>query len=488
MPCPLCRSTLVLVEGYLVCPPCERIGLVPHIDSAKIMLSILGEWKQNLMGMIAACGQDRILEMSLTLRELAARRFTLSYTALDLEVLIGTTALIREILRAPPAPRCRQANVGEAAELAKSYCMLLSIWDGLYALRAGTHRMIHMAPYNLDDLRGLRASDFPLCPTEEYALVARSLAKHGIVTGAAAEQRIREMRKDWEPAELGSKKITSLKKTTSTFYTVSSMLSVALAASPVRQKAFSLPDGERTPVTFFELKGFISGIPAFSNGVDYCHSSHFERLARDRFGDRYYAFTRNFVAGRGNPGALPLFLRIGDRVFISHFFGELYCYALLPVLHKKEFDRETRDRGQVYERTVQKHFEALGFRYVPNVRAKGLGEIDGIAVSTGIAYVIEAKSWASRRQIGDPAYFYVLAQKVRGAIDGMQHERKALKTKRTGVSLPDKVDWVRMHRNRFGIGTDTEIKGRLVVNTVTSVREHSGCEVIFVDDFGLGCM
>lgn len=487
MPCAKCGSDLVIVEDSPTCPSCERIGLVPHGDSVRIMESILIEGKENVMNAIKLYDPDSILMEAFVYREWLARDFAMRYTAIDLEAIIGTTAIVKELLQAQRSPG-RRASAYEAGCLIRSFSILLGAWDSLYGLRADTHRMIHMTRYDLANLRGLHPSDFPIYPTEKYAAILSTFAKHGIMTEAAAEQKIREERRNWTPTELGSNKISSLERTISTFYHVSSMLYMASTANRMRQETFSLPDSGGIPVTFLELKRLIADIHCSHGGVTWSHASQFERTARRRLGDRYDAFARNFVAGRDNPRAFPLFLKIGGRVYTSHFFGELYLYALLPVLHRREFDRETTRRGRAYERAVQVHFERRGFRYTQNVREKGLLEIDGIAVSKEIAYVIEAKCWSSKPLINDPAYLVNMEQRIRDAIDGVQHERKTGKTKRAGVPLPLKVEWVHRNRNLFGIGTGVEVKGLPVVNTASPVTKHGGCGVEFVDDFETGLL
>ena len=486
MPCAECGSGLVIVEDSPTCPPCERIGLVPQDDSVAIMQSILNEGKENIMNAIAPYDPDSIMVPAFVHREQLARDFTSRYTAIDLEAVIGTTAILRELLQASHASGRRRADAYEAGCLIRSYNTLMGAWDNLPSLRAGTHRMIHATRYDLANLRGLRPLDFPIYPSEEYVTISGTFAKHGIMTEADAERKIREERKKWTPTELGSKKITSLEQTISTFYHVSSMLSVAFTANRMRQEAFSLPDGCNVPVGFLELKGLIADIPYSDGGVTWLCESEFERIARSRLGNRYAAFARNLVAGRDNPGALPLFLRLGGRVYTSHFFAELYLYALLPVLHRDEFNRETERRSLAYERAVQAHFERRGFEYSPNVRVKGLHEIDGIAVSEEIAYVIEAKCWSSKPLISDPAYLANMGQKMRDAIDGVHRERSTGMIKRRGVPLPRKVEWVRRNRDRFEIGAGTEVAGLLVVNTVPPVPEHAGCRVEFIDDFEPG--
>lgn len=485
MPCAECGSVLVIVEDSLTCPSCENIGLVPQPDSIRILQSILNERRRSLMHKAAAYDPDSILDRAFALREEAARGFILHYTVLDLEALIGGTAIIRALLQDPCPPAGRPASSGEAKRLIKSFATLLGAYDGLDSLRAGTYNMIHMGRYDLNNLRGLRASDFPLYPNEKHAPIMDTFARHGVVPKAEAARKIREAH-SVETVKLGSGRLTSPEHAISIFYHPISMLSVALAANRHRRELFSVPSGASALPTFLELRRFIGDVPAFHDGVTRCHASHFERVAMSRFGARYAAFACNLVAGRNNPGAFPLCLKIKDEALISHFFSDLYFYTLLPILHKKEFDLEAARRGHAYERTVQVHFEQRGFRYAPNVTKKGVLEIDGIAVSEEIAYVIEAKCWVPRLLIGDPAYLGNLAQRMRGAIDGVQHERRTGKAKQRGVPLSRKVEWVREHRKQFGIGEGVEVKGLLAVNTVPPIQEYNGCEIVLVDDFEPG--
>lgn len=481
MPCAECGSDLIIVEDYPTCPSCEHIGLVPQDDSVRIMQSVMNEVREKLMRTAAAYDPNRILEVAFSLQELTVRNL-LQYGVLDLEALIGATGIIKLLLQTPRPPAGRQADVDGAARLIKSYAALLSAQDNLDNLRAGTYSMIHMAKYDPNNLRGLRTVDFPLYPREKYAPVVGILTKHGIMTKAAAARKIQEM-DNLEPVEFGSKRFSSLEHAISTFYRGSSMLSMALGVSRTRREIFALPDGRGIPVTFLELRQFIGNVPAFREGVTWCHASYFERMARDQFGDRYASFSRNFVAGRDNPLALPIFLNLEDRVYTSNFFGDLYCYVALPTLHKQKFDLETMHRGKAYERIVQAYLKQRGFKYIPNIKEKDQLEIDGIAVSKEIAYVVEAKCWSSKPLIGDPAYLVNMEQRIRGAIDGVQHERKTGKTKRVGVPLPLKVEWVLERKRRFGIGAGTEVKGLLVINTASSLSEHGGCDIAFVDDF-----
>lgn len=486
MPCQRCGSVLVLIENIPSCPDCERIGLVPLRDSLAIMESILGERKKGLMDAIAVYDQNHVLRVAFAIREGLAREFTLSYAPLNIAGIVACTAIIKEMLGCRRALGGKNGDVGLVAEMIREFGAILGTRDYLHYLRAGTYNMIHMARYDPSSLGRLHLRDFPLYPNENHCPVSEAFTTHGILTGSAAAQRVEDMRKDWKPVELGSKRVTSVGATISAFYHVSSMLLVAFNTNRERRACFALPEGGGSRILPLELKKFIAGIPAFGEALACSRSPCFERRARAEFGARYGVFARDFVASRGNPCAFPLFLEAGGEVFTSHFFSDLYCYALLPVLHKKEFDKETEHRSKRYEReAVPRHFKRRGYEYTRNVRVKGVCEIDGIAVSSDRARVIEAKCWSSKALLGGPRYAQNLALKVKGAIEGRQYELNSGRVKRRGVPLPDKVAWVRRNRAKYGIKDGVPIEGVLVVNTAPPMREHMGCRVVFVNDVRL---
>lgn len=486
MSCPRCGSDLVFIEDCPSCPDCERIGLVPPRDSLAIMESILGERKRGIMDAIVEYDRNHVLLTAFTLRESLARRFTLSSAGLDIAGIVACTAMIREVLGCRRAFGGRRGDAGPVAEMIRDYGAVLGARDYLPYLRAGTYSMIRMARYDLSDPGRLRLRDFPLYPNEKHRPVSGAFAKHGILTGRAAAQKAGEARGGAKPAGLGSKRIASVASSMPALYPVCSILYAAFGTNRERQAHFALPDGAGTGIMPLDLKRLVAAVPAFDDQVACCDAPRLERLAKTRFAARSGGFARNFVASRGNPGAFPLFLEMAGRVFVSHFFGELYCYALMPVLHKREFDRETERRSLRYERTVvPAYYEQAGFAYTPNVRVKGLHEIDGIAVLRDRAYVIEAKCWSPKALLGGPDYVQNLTLKVKGAVEGLQYERGTGQAKRRGVPLPRKVEWVRQNRERLGIGDGTAVEGVLVTNTAPPMAEHMGCRIVFVDDSGM---
>lgn len=91
-----------------------------------------------------------------------------------------------------------------------------------------------------------------------------------------------------------------------------------------------------------------------------------------------------------HPKANPLFLRLENSVLISSHFAEFFTYVLHALLDKDIFDNEVEKRSRLFKSNIVKEeFEKQGFRYPPNQGVKNKMQIDGIAISNSIVYVIE---------------------------------------------------------------------------------------------------
>lgn len=109
-------------------------------------------------------------------------------------------------------------------------------------------------------------------------------------------------------------------------------------------------------------------------------------------------------------------------------------------------------------------------------------EIDGIAISPDLVYVVEVKGWGSKRLIEEHTSKKILEKEIKNSIDGLHIHVKTGKTTRP-VSLPKKISWVTKNKERFKIKESAKIKGLLVINEPPPITEYSDCKIIFVDDF-----
>ena len=481
MPCDKCGSSLIFLCNYPTCPSCGNIQLVPQDDAVRIAESMLNEHQEMLMGMASKYDTNDLLLHAFAHCDHQARRLILHNKPPDLMVMIACVAMIKMILNRPSTSRSRKGDDRGMSGLVEMFRAYSKERDNMAGLEAGTHSMIKMATYDLGNLRGLHCGDFPVCPNEGYKPILETLSKHGILTEPDAIKKINEGRSEWSPASAGSKKFTpnesgmsALSHSINTFY-------VWFNVNYYRARDFAVPDGNEACIQASELKKFIVKSSSRET-IARCNERDFEDSARSQFGKRYDNLARNFVMSLDNPDAFPLFLHVDDEVFITRNIGELYCDGLAAILDKREFDRLNMLLSETYEnKVVPAYFEKRGYNYQANVKKKDM-QIDGIAVSKTEAYVIEAKCWLAQKLIGGPKYYERLIAKIKGAIDGTQHELATGEIKSKYVPLQRKIEWVSKNKAEFEIDDGVPIKGMLVINTKPPIREYRECEIKFVDD------
>ena len=483
MPCGECGSALVVLYGRPTCPPCKGIQLVPPSDAVAIIRSMLHERREELVRMAGEYDTGDLLLYAMALCEHQAQRLILHCKPPDLAAVNACVAMIKTVLGGRPAQGGRRCDDRGMAGLVEAFRGYSAVRDDESRLEAGTASMVKMAAYDPARPRGLRQADFPVLLNEEHEHVSSTLGKHGILTEPEAIKRVCEGRSDWSPADLGSRTATAAESAASALSHCASVFYVWFNANRHRAADFAVPDGGRTPIRASELREFAARFPSTSGSIACCGEIYFEGLARDQFGERCDSFAHNFVASADNPGAFPAFLRSNGEVIVARHFVEMCCDALIPVIDKREFDRLNLPRSRAYEgKAVPAHFERLGYEYRSNVKVKGVGEIDGIAVSDAEALVIEAKCWIAPRMAGGPMYRDRLTLKIRDAIDGTQHEIATGEVKQKYVPLRRKIDWVDRNRAGLKIKDGVPVRGMLVINAKPSVREYEGCEIRFVDD------
>lgn len=156
---------------------------------------------------------------------------------------------------------------------------------------------------------------------------------------------------------------------------------------------------------------------------------------------------------------------------------------LHAILDRDIFDKEVEKRSRLFESNIVKEeFEKQGFTYLLNQGIKNKMQIDGIAISNSIVYVIEVKGWKAKDLIQDSYTREILEEEIRNAIDGLGFTRNSGNTRKK-VSLPQKVEWVKNQRKKLGISAQAGIIGMLVINREPVISEYKDCIIRYVDDF-----
>ena len=435
-----------------------------------------------LMNRMNKYTNSQIQKAAFAERERIAGRYLLELVPMDMRTILGCSTIIKKMQRKKIKSRNRRQNRSPPSRLIHKFGTMLLNLEKTIDLEAETHNMLHITKYDLSNLETTNPSHFPIYPNERYVQAFAARSDLGMITQSQAEQKTTKPNNDIQAA-LGTKKIHDIKETVRTFYHISYLFTDMFFGNPLRKEYGAPPDWDQTKILPLQLKEFMSGFEYDENGIATCNEDRFESLARKKFGVRYQDFERNFVISDKCPNAFPLFLKTGNKTLLSRFFSEFYIYPLLPVIHRREFDRETERRSLEYETAVvPAHFREMGFTYHANQGKKNDLEIDGIAVSAAVTYVIEAKYWNPRKFLGSAGRYNAFDDVIRNSIDGVHLERGTGKITKRGVALIDKVKWVETKRDIYNIPKRTPIKCMLVTNTHPNIRKYCECKITRVPD------
>lgn len=483
MQCASCDSPKISIRGRLACLHCERMRLVPKNDAVRRLGNLARRAEKKLTHRMSRYARDDILTEAFKKREQIAREYLFNCKPMDMRMLLGCSAAIKKFGLAKMALGCRRADPARILDYIQKLGNMLHRLEKVPDLEAGTYNLIHMKKYSLNALVSADSGDFPLYPNEKHvqAFVARSGL--GMITQSQAERRAAGPSGGVSPAAFGTKKLFTVEETIRAQYYHAYMFADMFFGTPVRKKYGAPPDLDRITILPFKLKKFVSQFPCDVDAITVCGAGRFEALASKAFGGACRSFERDFVMSSDNTGAFPLFLKIGDRVYISQFFAEFYSSALLTAVHRNELGRETMRRSRLYEsEVVPAYFKKNGYKYHADQGVRNTLQIDGIAVLPNAAYVVEAKYWNPRKFLGGAGRYRAYDDMIRGSIDGTHFERSSKKWERDGRPLAAKAEWVENNRGRYDIPDGTAVKCMLVTNVHPTAREYNGCVIIYVGD------
>ena len=469
--------------GRLSCPRCEGVEIVPKSEAAKTLKALARRAGSKLAARMREYDRDDILRAAFGKREMIARRFLFGLEPMDIRTILGCNAVLATLGAKKAGSGRRRADPARLHGLVQGLGSMLFRLEKIPDLEAGTYDLHRMEKYSLSDLVSEDSGAFPLCPNEMRVSAFGARSDLGMITQSQAAQRAPPPSGGDIRAALGTKKRLTVEETVRGYYHLAYTLADVFFGTPVRSKYGAPPCLGRVKIQPLRLKKFVSLFPCDMDSITVCGAGPFEALARREFGDEYLDFERDFVMSGSRPRAFPLFMTIGGRVHVSHFFGEFYSCALLTVVHRAELDRETQRRSLKHEsELVPAYFKDRGYAYYANQGVKNALQIDGIAVSSRVAYVVEAKYWNPRKFLGGAGRCGAYDDAVRGSIEGIRLDRATGKWKRRGAALADKAEWVEKNRGQYGIPDGTPIKRALVTNTYAAAREYMGCKIIHVVD------
>ncbi|MBS3923553.1 MAG: NERD domain-containing protein [Nitrosarchaeum sp.] len=484
MPCKICNHLLLRIDDdKLTCPQCESLRVVPYEDSLKITDHFISYLNGLIENELKKYTRLSIITNAFWEREKLIRNFQEHYTVINLELLFSCNLLIRRLIKMNGFSDKEESTSEKIIKLIDTYGVFSRVEEFRQRLEAKTWSLLYMKKYDLANLNSLSLEDVHFCPNEYYDRVTQTLSKYNIMSEEKAEEKMKVWKQDFNPSVKKFNRYLSPRETISIFYEMISMFYVAFFRNKVYFEAFGLPDFSKFNIKPILIKKIVESYPLHNNALTAAKLDEFTRLLITKLGGRYKQFFEYFVISENNPNAIPLFLQINDLIFISQSYANLYHYVLVALIHKEEFDDETKKRSKIFESNIVKeYFEKNNYRYICDYKKKGKLQIDGIAISDSNVYVIEVKGWGSKRLIEERTSKEIIDRDIKNAVDGFHYVHKTSKNKKT-VSLPKKVNWVKEHKMEFGISENADIVGMLVINESPTLSEYNGCKIMFIDDF-----
>lgn len=435
-----------------------------------------------LFQVISKYDRIKLLEKLFWQREQEVRKFYSEYSVIRFDNLAVYSLSIKKLFQ---NLQSTDKDISEESfERMIGACKtLLKYEEYAEGLEADNHIMLKLKSYNKNNLAGISPDDFLICETEHLMKVRKILAKYNILPEKEALAKMQFWAKDLTPVTPGSNRSKNSQETITRFYEFISNLSTAFFKNQVYLHAFGISTTRHIEIDPFVLQRFVTAQQPNKNETTRIPFRKFLRLAKETFGEKSEQFVKTFVLSEDNIDACPLYMKMKGWIFCSQHFSELFTYPLYAISHQSLFNAETEKRSKMFEsQIVKKNFEQRGFRYLANHIVKGKMEIDGIAISPSIVYVIEVKGWKSTILVETVESRTYAERDIRNAIDGLHITHKTGQIKKK-VPLPQKVQWVAEHRKALGISEEADVQGMLVINREPAIVEYKGCIVQYLDDF-----
>ena len=447
LPCGKCGSKRLYFFDDPLCPTCDKITIIPTTDALAIINHFIDTYRKTFLEEVRDFNKNELLSLVFWEREKIIRQFYTNYTPIDQRGLATCNLLLKRVIRMNDFLETR--SISNRNSVVEAYRTIVLLELNLEQVEVGNRVVLRTIQYDLNKLRDLSIGDIVYCETEEYQKKKKIMEKFNVMPEEKAKKKMDAWRLKLEPIIPGSKKSNNASETLTRFFETISMWYTGLFSNKLYRSAFGLSRMEEITIKPFPLKVFATSYEAKADEATRTSYADFLQQSEKFFGKDSNQLIEHFVLSERHPEANPLFLRLGDYVLVSPHFAEFFSYVLHPILDKDIFDKEVEKRSRLFESNIVKEeFEKQGFTYLLNQGIKNKMQIDGIAISNSIVYVIEVKGWKAKDLIQYSYTREILEEEIRNAIDGLGFTRNSGNTRKK-VSLPQKVEWVKNHRKRW---------------------------------------
>jgi len=423
-------------------------------------------------------------------REMFVRNFFKKYQPLDLKEFMTFNLLIKELAKETNSDGNLLADQSNTAKLIEYFSKYVNLYDDHILLENDFYSMIANQPFDLSSLSmDDMLKSFKVIPNETYLPVLETYENNDIMRADEARRKIAEYERQY-PLSMDFLPKNKVDRTPDEiikeFYPTLNQLLCGLSRNTMFQETFCFESYRKLHIAPKKIMNLANAFPALKQGITKVAIDDFRIKSQKIFpGVRSKMLERSLVFSETNSNVFPLFVALGDCVYISHITSFLIYLLLHPVLYKQIFDQETQKRSHEFERQeVERKFRELGFDYLPNVKDRDKNptlQIDGVATRQTSMYVVECKVWDLK-----PLYYHQWRQQdlerdLKGIVDGLSYEMKNGKRQSDRkVSLLHKIDFVKKNMKNMGFdpALHTEIQGLVVIRASPPIHDYKGVRVV----------
>ena len=349
--------------------------------------------------------------------------------------------------------------------------------------------------FNLENISGDDAlTNFIIVSTEDHDKLMKSYENYNLYSMEDAQKKQKENADEFEKIlkeKPNSRDLTREEFVERNYETISSLYTVLLR-NYIYAEVFDLR-------SYKELINDPSRLIKFVNQYDYVPTAftqmnvdEFIRDARKWFKKSPPVIKRLLLCDESNPDIFPLFVHVNvekkDFILLSQAFTAILYILLHAIITKDLFDVETNKFGILFEDSVKKKFEELGYTYYSNVTdhpTKKTLEIDGIAIKDGLCFVIECKNRRLPPIVESLEAKKIMTEDLQGIIDGKKRIPKNGQQIVIEVpSLLTKIKYVQENSSKYGLSTalKSKIIGIVITKDYPILSSYKGINCIWIKD------
>jgi phage FluMu protein Com len=491
MPCDRCGSILVLIGNSWVCPKCNHINIFKKDEALQISTYRIKLINHSFTEHFTKFRKDGLIAHIVWAREKFSRDFFKEYQGLDLNKFLTFNLLIKRLMLQQTYKNEITADQERVNEMIETFSLFVNFVNMHIRLMNDFANMIcqHNINFREVDFQNL-ITNFRIIPNEHFKPLLQTYTSNDLLAGNEAEEKLNDYKQKFEQLRASNpierKKAYSTQEFMTHFYDTINQFYCSFLRNELFAKTFDLENFGEKLLDPRELMDFINKFQMDERAITVTKIDFFLDALKDYCSVSKEKLKELFVFSENNQTIFPLFINFENHIFISHRTSYLLHIFLMAIFHNDMFHEETQKRAIALEKKdVKSKFEEVGYIYYLDIKDKRKArlQIDGLAICTKIAYVIECKEWGIRPLYDHKKTQLQIERDLKGVIDGFKISTINGETRNKRIpSLLEKVDFIKENRDKWKLNPKIPIQGLIIMRDYPPISLYKEIRIISIDE------